>query len=255
MNTLPDRAGPDEATRIWHVREFILDTGQGAALQLEEWQQALEFTSEMQKSMRERGALVLQTAGVAFNNYGPLLRLRRYNEAGELLRACRDVFERENSIEMLGKVFSALADLEDELGRPVAARQFQKAALRYAYADGNPVDAAANHFNISIYMMNSQAPRREVLAHRLAAVLMVAAIRSGQAGPYFSRLARDLRDRGSESGGELPADFDALCATVEKVEGARFREMIERLAGGNAKCDQLFEEVVAGAVEAANKSE
>jgi hypothetical protein len=46
-----------------------------------------------------------------------------------------------------------------------------------------------------------------------------------------------------------------LCATVEKIEGVRFREMIERLARGPAECGQLFRQVVARALEEASKPE
>ena len=55
-------------------------------------------------------------ARAAYNDYAPLLRLQRYEEAGELLRAGREVFERENFLEGLGRIFLALATLEMELG-------------------------------------------------------------------------------------------------------------------------------------------
>ena len=56
----------------------------------------------------------LEQARSRFNDYGPLLRLKRYDEARKLLLGCRAVFEEENAVGELGPIFSALADLEDE---------------------------------------------------------------------------------------------------------------------------------------------
>src|SRR5262249_8235114 len=167
----------------------------------------------------------------------------------------RDVFERENSIEMLGMVFSALADLEDDLGHPATARHFEETAFRYKYVQGDPEGAAGSHFNISNYITNSRGDRVDSLAHRLAAALIVLATQSGRATSGLAALVRDLRSAGLEGRAALPPDFAALSATVEKVEGVRFREMIERLAGGPTECEELFRQVVADALEAANKPE
>jgi hypothetical protein len=93
------------------------------------------------------------------------------------------------------------------------------------------------------------------VAHRLAAVLIAVATQSGDAASDLGRLVRDLRHAGAEGRAALPSDFAALCATVEKVEGVRFREMIERLTGGPAKCEELFRRIVATTLEAANKPE
>jgi tetratricopeptide (TPR) repeat protein len=240
MRTLPDPAGTNETVAIWNVRETLLDTGRSAALRLDEWQQALDFSREAQQSKKERGVPLLELASTAFNDHRPLCRLNRYAEAIELLRACRDVFERENSIEMLGKVFSALANLEDDLGRSVPAQQFEKTALRYKYAQSDPRGANISHFNLSNYITKGQGELREVLGHRTAAVLIAIATQSGDAAGDLAALARNLRDAGPEGRAALPVDFAALCAGVESVEGVRFREMIERLAGGPAECDEPF---------------
>jgi tetratricopeptide (TPR) repeat protein len=255
MRTLPNPAGSNENVSIWQTRETTFNLGFLAASFLKEWQRALEFSREALQSKKARAAPLLELASFAFNDYGPLLRLERYEEAGELLRTCRDVFERENSIEMLGKVFSALADLEDELGRRMTAQHFEETALRYRYAQGDPRDANISHFNISNYIIRRQGSWSEALPHRLAAVLISVATQSGDVAGDFAALVRDLRNAGPEGRAALPADFAGLCATVEKIEGVRFREMIERLAGGQAECDEIFQQVVTTALEAANKPE
>ena len=60
---------------------------------------ALEFNAEQIEVMQSRGATDLDLARTSFNDYGPLLSLERYDEASSLLMACRDVFEKERSIE------------------------------------------------------------------------------------------------------------------------------------------------------------
>jgi tetratricopeptide (TPR) repeat protein len=98
MKTFPDPAEPNESAPIWKVRELILDIGRSSASRLQEWLQALDFSREIQQSVKERGGTSLDLARTAFNDYGPLLRLERYDEAGRLLSYCRDVFEQENSL-------------------------------------------------------------------------------------------------------------------------------------------------------------
>ena len=125
MKSMPDPPGENDAiVNGWNVREMTLDVGRSAALSLEEWQQALDFGAEISASKQGRGASELEQAATMFNSYGPLLRLRRYDEARALLLLCQAIFERENSVELIGKVLSARADLEDDLGHPAEAKSF-----------------------------------------------------------------------------------------------------------------------------------
>ena len=54
-----------------------------------------------------------EIARTRFNDYGPLLRLGRIDQARALLLDCRDVFEDAHDTAELGKVLTALADVED----------------------------------------------------------------------------------------------------------------------------------------------
>jgi tetratricopeptide (TPR) repeat protein len=184
-----------------------LDIGVLCAKKLEKWQQALEFNREAQQIKRERGAPSLELARLSFIDYFPLLNLHQYDEAERLLRHCRDVFERENAINNLGVVISALADLENRLGRPMTAQQFEKTALRYTYAAGNPDDAAVSHFNISNYVTNSRGDWHDALVHRLAAALIVVAMQSGRAASGLAALVRDLRDASPRGPGCIAGRF------------------------------------------------
>ena len=115
----------------WNVREVLLDTGRTAALQLGRWEQALSLNAEVVASKRARGASALEVARTRYNDYGPLIRLGRYGEAHALLMECREVFESEGYLQGLGQVFSALADLEDNLGHRDRAIRHEQTALRY----------------------------------------------------------------------------------------------------------------------------
>jgi hypothetical protein len=109
MASLPEQDEGDERVAFWNVRELILDVGRSAARDLERWEDALALNAEEIQSMQRRDALALQVASTAFNDYGPLLHLKRLPEAKQLLLACRDVFDREHHVEFLGKTLGGLA--------------------------------------------------------------------------------------------------------------------------------------------------
>jgi tetratricopeptide (TPR) repeat protein len=254
MKAMPEQLGPNEFVNAWNVRELILDIGWSAALRLEEWQQALDFSAEILASEQGRGAPELEQAQTLFNNYGPLLTLHRYDEARAVLLACQATFERENSIAGVGRVLSARADLEDELGHMTEAKSLQEAALRFKYIEGDPDSIRISHFNLANYLLRGGDQQREALAHRLVAAMIAVDSSSDRARENLARLAADIRASGEAGRAALPADFDSLCKMVEQVEGVRFGDLMRRLAGDTAACDQLFQGVVEAAVEAASKT-
>jgi len=227
MDALPLTGAQDETVNPWNVRETLLDTGRSAAMGLERWEQALSFNAEVVPSKRARGASALELAWTRFNDYKPLIGLGRYSEAYALLMKCREVFESEGYLAGLGKVFSALADLEDDLGYCDRAIRHEQTALRYRYAVGEPGDCAISHFNLANYLRRG-GPPTESLAHRLASMVIFYQTASG----YFSASLQALpRDLASFAPGEapLPADFAALCATVDQVEGVDLAALFNRL--------------------------
>jgi hypothetical protein len=156
------------------------------------------------------------------------------------------VFEAENDVAALGLVQSALGDLEDKLGRPAEAQRFEKTALRLKYIAGDPRICNVSHFNLANYVTRTQGRPEEVLAHRLAAAFIsVLTQAAGDMARDLRALAGDLQRAGASARPALPANFDALCATVERVEGVRFREMVERLAVGRIGGDELLQQVLA----------
>src|SRR5262249_61303445 len=93
MTTLPDQPGPNETVRPWNVREATLDTGHGAARDLQRWQLALDLHAETRASKERRNASPRELAQTRYNDYGPLLRLGRIDDANRLLLWCQQVFD------------------------------------------------------------------------------------------------------------------------------------------------------------------
>ena len=228
MHALPLTGTQDEAVNPWSVREVLLDTGHTAALQLHRGEHALSLNAEVIASKKARGASALEVSRTRYNDYGPLIYLGRYAEARALLMGCREVFESEGDLPGLGSVFTSLAILEDNLGHPDRAIRHTQAALRYNYAVGEPGSCAISQFNLANYLMGGGGPPTDSLAHRLAGMVIWYQTASGYFSTYFQYLSRELA---SFAPGEppLPADFAALCATVDQVEGVDLAALFNRL--------------------------
>ena len=72
---------------------------------------------------------------------------------------------------------------------------------------------------------------------------------TGLAGPRdgLAALAEDLRRAGDQASAKLPADFAALCATVQQVEGVRFGELMRRLQPDATALNRLLQDIIASA--------
>jgi len=243
MRALPEESEQEEAYIPWNVREAILNAGHMVATRLGQWETMLALNAEAAASVEARGALALEVAQTRFNDYGPLLRLGRYKEARALLHACRAVFEQEGDVAYLGKVFGALADLENRLGHGGQAIAFSDTALRYSYLAGAPEDCAIGHFNLGELLMRGGGSPEPALAHRLAAGVIDFQSGSGHLLSTRPTLAQHLASFAPDPP-PLPASFDELCRMVEAVEGVRFRELFERLPRRAASGDEALWEVV-----------
>ncbi len=206
MASLPERGGQAEAIHPWNVREVICDTARHAAMQTGGWVKALELNRECLDLKEARGAPALEVARTRFSDFGPLLRLGRYNEARILLAGCRKTFEAEGTSDESGKLFAALADLEKEMGHPDQAIAHEQTALRYRYATGNPRDCAISHFNLADYLMRSSGSTEAALAHRLAAAVIFWQTRAGHFPHTIQALTQHLASN-DPSPAPVPASF------------------------------------------------
>jgi len=248
MQDLPDPPQENDwSINVWNVREATLDTGRTAAVGLGEWQEALDLNARSLQRKAHRGAGALELANFRFNDYGPLLKLQRYAEADNLLQDCQRVFEHFSAVQQLGLVFSARADLASTLGYHEQACRFEWAALRYKYASGTADNVSISHLNLPNYLTRLGEPWRDVLAHRLAATLIRAVTGSGRLAGNIAALAQDLDSAGQHAASALPSDFASLCATVEQVEGVRFRDLMHQLQPDEDKLHQLLHDIIATA--------
>ncbi len=258
MAALPEDTGQQEAVVTWNVREGVLGCGREAAVGLNRWEDALAINAEAYSVKQSRNANELELARTRYNDYGPLLRLKRFGEARELLLDCRRVFEEHQHYEMLGKVIGALANLEKELGHPDRAAAAEQDALRYTYLVGDPGDCAISHFNLANYLrlilasspsdLRQDAAAADAIAHRLAAVcISYQTQHANLPDPYgalrivINELPSNQPDRASDRLSDEPwasaqrliapdgSGFDRVVEIVERIPGVRFGELFSRL--------------------------
>jgi uncharacterized protein with von Willebrand factor type A (vWA) domain len=242
LATLPAPDESDGAINPRNVREVLLDTGRSAAMRADRWEQALALNAEGLKVTEGRGAGVLELARARFNDYFPLLRLGRHQDCYDLLQECRAVFEAEHDIPRLGKVYSALADLQDKTGDRGAAVGFEQVALRFKYQAGQPEACAISHHKLANYLKRSGSDAAGVLAHRLAAA--AAYIQIG-----FGLLEGTIRNLANVHLPAEPPAFATVADRVEQVEGVRFRALFAALPptypDGDAAIAAVWQQVLA----------
>ncbi len=194
MQALPATPGPDETATAWNVREALLDTGRDAARQLGRSQDALDLNAAQLASMRDRRAPAAVIAQSRFNDYKPLLRLGRTEEALALLLECRQVFQDARDIEALGKTLSALADAEDKRGHGDAAIGLERDALRYSYLAGDVTGIAVSYHNLGNYLRRHARQPAQALACHLTADVIIILTSAGGTGEIVRDAAADLRE-------------------------------------------------------------
>lgn len=244
LNTLPAEPGEDETSMPWNVRETVLDISRGAALDLGEWQQALDLNQDILSSARARGAGVHELAWTRFNDHGPLLDLGRSSEAERLLLDCQQVFTDTVDIDGLSAVFSARAALEQRRGRTGEAVIFEHQALRYSYQRPQLDDLAVSHHNLANYLATIGQDPAAVLAHRLAAALLYRVTgRVAGLADAMHALAVDLRRYPDTASPDLPT----LVTTVEQVPGVRFGAVLTALVPDPGAQQAMRDEILRAA--------
>ncbi len=247
---LPNTNRGNERAQPWNVKEGLLDCARSAALALQEWQQALDFSASNLASKAERGAPVLDIALARFNDYAPYLRLNRYPDAEELLTFCRTVADNENDVAFQSLIMSAWADYEDELGRKRSARGFEEAALRLKYITAEPSNIAVSHHNLAYYLSFDASEHDASVAHRMAALVVAILMEHGAIGGRVAQLRTALAETAPVGPAVLAADFATLSAIVEKTEGVRFRALVEQLGGGDPGAGDRVLDAIRSAVAA-----
>ena len=244
LDSLPARK-ENEAVTPWRIREDALQIGLRAAIGLSDWERALELNRKILDSYIRRGAGDYAQAQVRVNDYGPLMNLGRSAKAMELLIECQRIFTENNDIDTMGAVFSARANVEFTMNRPIEAVRYQRTALRYLYtgpiADLEFRAIASSHYNLGRFLDSGEmaaSNMSEAVAHWLAAAAIYTQIgdQAHLANPVLE-VARILR---TPSPPMLPESFDVVSQTVQQVPGVRFQELLEAMLPEPAWQEQLF---------------
>lgn len=156
IEALESSSGEDEAARSWDVREALLNMDRSGKFKLDQWDEALAINADIIASMRARQAPVSQIAVASLNDYGPLLRLGKIDQARNVLLDCRQTFLDAHDLPLLGTTLGALADVEEKLGHVDNAIQLARDALRYGYAAGDTGSVRDVYYNLGNYVQTPQ---------------------------------------------------------------------------------------------------
>jgi hypothetical protein len=208
MQALPVTSDEPEIAKPWNVREMMSECGRDAAMQLREWDVALEMNAAAVASKRVRGAPDTLIAASRFNDYAPLILLGRADEARELLIQCREVFERARDVQMVGKVLSALALTEMQRAHTGIAAELEADALRFKYRDDDVDAIQVSHHNLGNYLFAGEDRQDEALAHHLAAALI--GVVTGGARTESSVASASAALRMAGDAGTIPETMAAL---------------------------------------------
>lgn len=241
MRSWPELSDEDDAAQPWHVKDVLLHTGYASALDLERWQEALSLNEEAVQARVSRGATALEVAQTQYNNYGPLLKRQRPDQARSVLHQCLTVFESAGGNEDLGRIHSALAHVEHEVQHFPQAVRHECMALRFRYLSRLPNGCAVSHFNLATYLTRTSEDALVALAHRLAGVLIYYQTYDGKLPGRLDTLRRHLA---SVTPADPPANFDELCRLVEQTDGVRFRDLFSRLPQRAASGDEALRTVL-----------
>ena len=234
----PKQAGRP-AAKLWNDRENLLETGCKAAVVERAARRHWGSTPRSCGSTKYRGRNV-GTARTRFNDYGPLLRLRRFEPARQLLVGCRAVFEAERDVSNSAKSTRPGRPGGRTGGRAEAVR-FEQIALGYTYQAGQPEDSTSSHNNVANYLEPQGPDPASVLAHRLAAAAMWFQIQSGQCDDPQPRQLHPPRRAAGVCGGGGAGRGDrgrAVCRLVRASaphRPRRRRRNRRRLATGGGR--------------------
>jgi tetratricopeptide (TPR) repeat protein len=182
------------------------------------------------------------TARAGFNDYFPLLRLGRTEEALALLLECRQVFQDARDIGALGKTLSALASIEDQRGHGDAAIGLERDALRYKYLAGDVTSIAVSYNNLGNYLRRHARQLAPALACHLAAALIYTL--TGADGSVRAAAA-DLHDFGADA--IPPVDVAALCRQVGDIPGTDMAGLLAALTPDPVAAGQALRDLIAQA--------
>lgn len=247
----PVHPSADEPVDPWNVWEGLLQTGRNAAIDTEQWQDAVTFGADLAAGMRARNVPAEVSAEARLPDYLPLLRLGRLDEALELVLTCHQVAVDAGYVELLSDATSALAEIENARGNRDAAMRLEYDSLRYSYlslqgADfiDRVVNIAVSYHNLGNYL-GARMPTEALHSH-LASTLLEALTGDGENSDRGANsvhaAAADLREFGG--GAVPPYDIADLCARLAHIPGTDLFGLVARLCPDPAAAEQILHDLV-----------
>ncbi|ETX04231.1 MAG: hypothetical protein ETSY2_29940 [Candidatus Entotheonella gemina] len=144
-----------------------LDIAGEANRQLNQWQACLDLLAEAEQIKRELGEGRYELTRTRFNQYYPLLRLGRLDDAQRILEQGLDVFREAGELTSQATALSALADVWNQRGDTNQAIALDRQALSVLNRLPTPSERASSHGNLSNCLYTAVQPE-ESARHRLA---------------------------------------------------------------------------------------
>lgn len=145
-----------------------LDTAEYANGQLKNWDVCLKLLEEIEQTKKDTGQSRHEQMQTRFNQYFPLIKLGRLDDARRALEECLSVFREADDLTMQTKALSALADVWDERGDIRQAIELERRALDVRNRLPDPGDRAISHLNLGNYLYKL-GNKEESAQHHLAA--------------------------------------------------------------------------------------
>jgi len=228
----------------WSLRETVLSTASAAAAAIGNWSKALELNEAIRESEMARSAAPIERTRTDFNSVPLLIQLKRHDEAEASLRRIREVSGSAGDLQLLGAVYEAWASLEEARGHFESAVAFSRKGLQTAYTFGAARSINVGHHNLATNLERAGGEPAEVIAHRLAEVLISYQTDSGDYGSDVRSVARTLALTDGEG---LPRSFAELCEYLETQGGVDFADLFDRLPAkspdGNVAMNAIFTDV------------
>ncbi|MGE0084246.1 MAG: hypothetical protein AB7S75_07460 [Desulfococcaceae bacterium] len=235
--TLPEAPEPMYLSRVLISG---LDIAMNANLQIENWEACLSLLKETEQTEQENGAGRQELFRTRFNQYGPLMKLDRLDEAQQVLGECLAVFREANDLTNQSKALSALANIWDERGDMGQAIALAKQALAICNQLPDPAERAISHGNLSNYL-NKAGKIEDGAKHMLADIIYRFLSKRFDILPISLNNLKNLIQRAAQSGSryDLPRiaallslpEFEALHSFLQhrQVDMGQLQETVDQM--------------------------
>jgi tetratricopeptide (TPR) repeat protein len=165
-------APADAPERVVLGRALVsgLDIAKDANLQLENWEACLSLLKESAQAKQDMGESRHEIYRTRFNQYFPLMKLGRLDEAQQVAEDNLASEREANDLYGQSKALSALANIWDERGDMEQAIAIERQALSICNRLADPADRAASHGNLSSYLAKA-GKLDEMVRHECADII------------------------------------------------------------------------------------